>query len=778
MKRSHALIPLLLILGAISCSRDPEVVKRRYVESGNRYFQHKKYKEASIMYRNALKKDMKYGEAYYRLGLTQLELRQYGGAVGSFRRAIDTLDEKKEPRLHPIVDDAITKLSTLYRDIYVTAPPTKRPQLRPDIEALAAKALKRNPKSFDGLRLQGYLAWMDQNIKEAIGKFQAANEVKPLDPDLILAYFQVLAADKQLEAAEKLALACIEKNKGYGPIYDLLYTHYLRQNRLQDAENIRKVKVENNPKQAEFIKQLARHYYMLRRKEECDRVLQRILSNPQDFPDGQREVGDFYAQIREFDKAMEHYRAGLKAGGKQEIAFRRKIADMLIARGRKQEAAQLLDQILKEHPKDPQASALRASLLLESGKKKDIDTALEELEASVSRMPENFVVRFNLGRAYWANGDIERAREQFEQAVNLRADYLAPRLALGQIHLLKGEFAAALQSANEILAFNRSNLPALLLRAASLRGMKNYSQAQKELETLVKLNPKNKEILYQLGLLYISQREFKAAEDTFSRCSDLSSNDFQCLMALVDTYSAQQQYDKGMELLAETEKKMPGHSELRLALASTAVLAGKYDMAVPIYKDLINQNPKSGDLQLKLGETYRRAGKFDLAVEHFQKAKELTPQNPAVYIPLALMQHGLGHHEQAKSLYEQILKLQPDNVVALNNLAYVIAELGGNLDQALTYAQRAKQRLPEDLNVADTLGWIYIKKNLGRNAIEIYKEIVSKSPDNPTYRYHLGMALFQIGNKPEARKELQSALRNNPSKEEAQKIKALMAKIG
>jgi len=83
---------VLTVLGALtSCSRDPNVVKKKYVESGNRYFQSGKYKEASIMYRNALQKDQKYGEAYYRLALTELKQQRPQNAVGFLVRALDTL---------------------------------------------------------------------------------------------------------------------------------------------------------------------------------------------------------------------------------------------------------------------------------------------------------------------------------------------------------------------------------------------------------------------------------------------------------------------------------------------------------------------------------------------------------------------------------------------------------------------------------------------------------------------------------------------------------------
>jgi tetratricopeptide (TPR) repeat protein len=108
----------------------------------------------------------------------------------------------------------------------------------------------------------------------------------------------------------------------------------------------------------------------------------------------------------------------------------------------------------------------------------------------------------------------------------------------------------------------------------------------------------------------------------------------------------------------------------------------------------------------------------------------------------------------------------------------VIAEQGGDLDVALTYAQRAKQKLPQSLEISDTLGWIYLKKQLTPNALEIYDELVTKDPARSTFRYHRGMALFQKGDRPQAKKELETALRSHPSKDEEGKIRELLQKIG
>ena len=154
------------------------------------------------------------------------------------------------------------------------------------------------------------------------------------------------------------------------------------------------------------------------------------------------------------------------------------------------------------------------------------------------------------------------------------------------------------------------------------------------------------------------------------------------------------------------------------------------------------------------------------------------PDNVMVLSTLALVLDSAQRKPEAKQVYEATLKLDPNNAVALNNLAFLLAETGGDLDDALTKAQRAKSLLPSLYEISDTLGWIYLKKNLSENAIDIFKDLVSKVPNISTYHYHLGMAYSQKGDKTKALEQLRESLKYNPTKDEKDKIQQLITRLG
>jgi tetratricopeptide (TPR) repeat protein len=367
---------------------------------------------------------------------------------------------------------------------------------------------------------------------------------------------------------------------------------------------------------------------------------------------------------------------------------------------------------------------------------------------------------------------------QFQEAVKLRPDYLAPKLALARLDLARGEYAKAMQGSAEILGLDPNHLGAKLIRSSALLGSGELRQARDELEALVKARPDSSDAQFQLAMLNFSEKRYKDAENIFRRLHEDSPGDPRGFMGMVESHMIQGRQAQALDMLQNVIQKSPDRPDYRLALANVAVRAEKFDLAIGEYQSLLAKNPKSADVYLRLGETYRRMGDSSNAIKYFGKARELAPNDPAANVQLALMLEGTGKRDDAKPLYEHVLKLDPDNAVVLNNLAYMLADKGSDLDHALTLAQRAKQKFPTNPDIADTLGWIYIKKNLSDNAISIFRDLTSKHGNVSTYHYRLAMALFQKGDKPEAKKALETALKNNPSKEEESKIRELMNRIG
>jgi len=94
--------------------------------------------------------------------------------------------------------------------------------------------------------------------------------------------------------------------------------------------------------------------------------------------------------------------------------------------------------------------------------------------------------------------------------------------------------------------------------------------------------------------------------------------------------------------------------------------------------------------------------------------------------------------------------------VAANNLAWIYAE-DGRLEEALKLATVAQAQLKRP-EAEDTLGWVYYRKGLVQHAIGAFERAANKSPNNPVYQYHLGLAQMKQGNDAQGRASLKRAL--------------------
>jgi tetratricopeptide (TPR) repeat protein len=124
------------------------------------------------------------------------------------------------------------------------------------------------------------------------------------------------------------------------------------------------------------------------------------------------------------------------------------------------------------------------------------------------------------------------------------------------------------------------------------------------------------------------------------------------------------------------------------------------------------------------------------------------------------------------------LAAEPEHPLAANNLAFLLLEHGGNVDEAVSLAQTARRRLPDNPATADTLAWAFYHKGAYASAIDLLKEALKKTPNNATYNYHLGLAYRKSGDDKMARQHLQRALQLDPENARAADIRKTLTEIG
>src|ERR1700710_680064 len=98
--RTSAVLVVSLALGfTTGCSRDPNKQKQKYLESGKRYANEGKLKEATIQFSNALKVDRNFADAHYELAKVYLKQGSGMTAYAELMRTIDLAPNNQAARI-------------------------------------------------------------------------------------------------------------------------------------------------------------------------------------------------------------------------------------------------------------------------------------------------------------------------------------------------------------------------------------------------------------------------------------------------------------------------------------------------------------------------------------------------------------------------------------------------------------------------------------------------------------------------------------------------------
>ena len=167
--------------------------------------------------------------------------------------------------------------------------------------------------------------------------------------------------------------------------------------------------------------------------------------------------------------------------------------------------------------------------------------------------------------------------------------------------------------------------------------------------------------------------------------------------------------------------------------------------AEKVLRAAIAADPSRNEPYAMLGSLYLNQKKLDEAFHEFEalSTRQAKPVQPLTMMGMILEQQ--GKPDLAKQRYQEVLALDSRAGTAANNLAWLMAESGEDLDEALRLAQSAVAVAPETPQIVDTLGWVYYKRGLSKSAIEQFQKAIEQEPRNGIYHYHLGLAFIQAG---------------------------------
>jgi len=756
---SFALLSLLLL----ACESQ-EARLAQHQERGDSFAKEGKWTEAELEYKTALSVDPNSAAAHYGLALTYL-------ASKDPRRAYWELEETV--RLDPNHVEARLR----HGEFLLFG---KKDELARAVESADA-VLALEPKRWEALLMKARAQAALGQTEEAGAVYQAAVDSAPDQPLPLLLLANHLRAsgkkteaeaaftkltelhpavgswtalaaflageqrDAEAEAAFRKAIE-IAKPEERTAAWSALASFLIAKDRTDDAEAVLKSALADEPGNLELIYALARFYHGSGRTAEADGMIEEAArARPDDIApllllsSYRGRIGDLKGALDAADRALvvapDDPLAKLRrAEVLIDMGFREK-DEGLIAQGKA-----VVDAVLAKEDGKPEGLFVLAKVELA---KQRYDDAIAALRRAVDARPDWSQAHYLLGTALFFDGDTNGARSAIVRSIELDPNAVDGYKMLLRVHAKLGDHRLAVEAGERALARDPEDIATRIQVAQSLVQDRRFDEALGRLLAIPE-EKRGAEGNFAIGRVYAFREEWDNARKFLGIALEAMPGSAEVLSALVQIDAREGKLADSFSRIRAARDANPNDAQLQILYGEIAAAARQADDAEAAFRKAIEIDPNGLGAYTNLASLFVLTGRIPEAIATYERAIEQSPKSGSLHLVLASLLEAGGRLEDAMGHYETAIEVDPELAIAKNNLAYLMAERGKDLDRALDLAQEAKAKLPDNPNAADTLGWVLYKKNVPAAAIGYLREAVGGlrpgDPSLPLVRHHLALA--------------------------------------
>ena len=373
---------------------------------------------------------------------------------------------------------------------------------------------------------------------------------------------------------------------------------------------------------------------------------------------------------------------------------------------------------------------------------KPLDRQLQKIQNAIERAPADPKGYNSLCAAY-----MKKARETGDFGFNARAE-------------------AALNRSFELNS-SADNYDAIRLKAMLLLAYHRFGEALEAARRAQEIKPQDPQNYGAITDALVELGDYPAAFEAAQAMMDIkpSTSSYSRVSYLRELQGDTQGAIESMRAAAEAAGDPETAAWCLVHLGDLLINSGKaaiadheFDNALRIFPDYYLALAGKARARLAAGDT-------DSAITYYKQAQERVPL-PETAIALGDIYAKLGRADEAKRQYDLVEFIEgagsTESKTYSRNIALFWADHDIKLDEALTVAKRERE-LRSDIYTSDTLAWCLYKKGQLTEAKTAMDEALRLGTQDARLFYHAGMIEQALGNRRNAVKYLQFALKINPS---------------
>ena len=771
-------LTLAIGLCLIACGRSTD----KFLAKGEEYLQKRKFHDAMMQFRSAVESNKDSAKAHWGLARAYENLGQFNETLDELRKTVE-LDENNL--------EAKSRLGNYFLLV--------QPPLMAEAEKIQQEIVTKDPKFVEGHVLKAsILAAQNRPQTEVMAKMNEAIAIDPKRTETYLSlsrYYMSREMAAEAEAAIKTGIS-MNPNAALGMTEYGRFLSYAKRD--AEAEKQFQLAVAAEPANIGAYEAMADFYGMTRQMDKAESIYKQLVQMQENSPESRLVLADFYTTAQRTPEAIATLQQ-IIADSPEYVRARYQIGQIYLDQKDTAKVNEQLAALFKLNSDDTEALLLRARLRLVENHP---DEAVKDLETILKKQPSQRDALFYIAQAKLALGQTDQAKAFIADLERYHPTFLKTFLLKIQAAMAGGDSAEAVKQANLLYTrastatanadMNGQSLQDLIVRAMTARGLANLQlghlpEAKSDLQEVVKRSPNSSSAVVNLAKAVFAEKNTAGALELYSKALAMDPASFDALSGYVNVSMSTRQPQQAHAKVDEVVGRNAGRADILAALhyLKSTIFTSENNIAAA--ETELKQSLELDPNYLPAYSAYASllVGRNEIApaIEQYQKAVQLSPSAP-VYTMLGILEDARGGAGEAEKNYRKALEIAPDSPIAANNLAWLIAENQGNLDEALQLATLSVGKNQSVAGFYDTLGYVYLKKELIAPAVEQFRKAValdekSGGKPNPGYRVRLGSALARSGDKAGARREIEASLRfqNELSPKELGDAKSVLASL-
>jgi tetratricopeptide (TPR) repeat protein len=383
----------------------------------------------------------------------------------------------------------------------------------------------------------------------------------------------------------------------------------------------------------------------------------------------------------------------------------------------------------------------------------DLPSARSHVDAALHLAPESAAAEYVNGELLARLGDTNGAEAAWNRAFDNDSSHIPTRLALAKTALQRNDLDEAESDIIPVIRDEPANLAGLMIFGRVLIAQHDLASAAVIANRAGAAAPQSPLPDLLDGEIALARRDSSAALMSFQKAILQDPNSTDAVEGLIRAYGGGD-VKRGMLLAMEQIANQPPQSATLLEITGRLYAQrGWYTDATRCLQSALRVDPSRASAALQLARVLVASGDQRAAAQY----AALVPGISDILKGSAAEQRG----DQAAAIahYDAAVRAGDRTSIAANNLAWIYAESGRNLDRALELAQHAIELAPTDPAVLDTLGYVRLRRREYTDSVKILQQALTLARENhdpqlPVIEQHLRAAYLDSG-----QPELAAALR-------------------